>query len=293
MAEQLPPEGVLSQENLAHNHPSDEYLKPGRIPHIWCSGCGIGIVLSAVIRGLQKSGIPRDETVIVSGIGCTARSAGYMNVDSYHTTHGRAIPFAVGVKLANPKLKVIVISGEGDLSAIGGNHLIHAARRNLNMDVICVNNFNYGMTGGQVAPSTPIGARTATTPYGNFEPAFNLPSLVAGAGAAYVARWTSMQPKLIERSVVEALATPGFTFTEVVSACITGYARSNKLGTPLDIMKNMKAKTKIDNNANLKEIPLTLGGEIVTGRFVKNEVTDYLSGYDKLIERIGGRKRSR
>jgi len=148
------------------DHPLDRFLKEGRIPHIWCSGCGIGIAFTAFVKALEKGRFDPDRTVVVSGIGCSGRAAGYLDLDTYHTTHGRPIPFATGLKLAKPDLKVVVFSGDGDLFAIGGNHIIHAARRNIDITVICINNFNYGMTGGQGGPTTPLEARTTTTPYG-------------------------------------------------------------------------------------------------------------------------------
>jgi 2-oxoglutarate ferredoxin oxidoreductase subunit beta len=164
-------------------NPVEPFLRSDRMPHIWCPGCGIGTTVNAFSRALIDSKLDLQSLALVSGIGCTGRVAGYVKLDSFHTTHGRAIPFATGLKLANPKLNVIVYSGDGDLSAIGGNHLIHAARRNIDLKVICVNNLIYAMTGGQTAPTTPGHATTSTNPYGTFEPAFNLPHLVDAAGA--------------------------------------------------------------------------------------------------------------
>ncbi|MEO0277658.1 MAG: thiamine pyrophosphate-dependent enzyme, partial [candidate division WOR-3 bacterium] len=158
-------------------HPLEEYFRKERLPHIWCSGCGLGIAMSSLLYAIKELEIPREKIAIVSGIGCSGRVAGYVRVDSYHTTHGRPIAFATGLKIARPDLNVIVFSGDGDIAAIGGNHLIHAARRNMDITVICVNNFNYGMTGGQFGPTTPLEAITTTTPYGNFEYPFNLPHL--------------------------------------------------------------------------------------------------------------------
>ena len=157
-------------------NPMSQYLRMDRIPHIWCSGCGLGTTVNCFVRAIEGCDIPLDQISVVSGIGCTGRVAGYLKLDSFHTTHGRPIPFATGLKLANPKLKVVVYSGDGDLFAIGGNHFIHAARRNMDLTVICVNNFTYGMTGGQVTPTTPMDAIASTTPYGNIEEPFNLPS---------------------------------------------------------------------------------------------------------------------
>jgi len=173
-------------------HPLDDLIRTDRIPHIWCPGCGIGTVFSACLTALKVSGINLRKTVMVSGIGCSGRAAGYAKLDSFHTTHGRAIPFATGLKLANPELNIVVFSGDGDLFAIGGNHFIHAARRNMDLTVICVNNLNYGMTGGQVAATTPHLAKSTTTPIGNPETPFNLPLMAYACGATYVARWTML-----------------------------------------------------------------------------------------------------
>ena len=208
----------------------EQYVRTDRLPHIWCSGCGIGIAMRAMIEALSQCDVRLDDVVIVSGIGCSGRVAGYAKMDSFHTTHGRAIPFATGLKLGNPKLKVIVFSGDGDLFAIGGNHFIHAARRNMDMTVICVNNFIYGMTGGQAGSTTPPHARTTTTPYGNFEPPFNLPHLAMACGAVYVARWTTFHVRQLTRSMGEIFKKKGFCFIEVLSPCPTLYERRNKLG---------------------------------------------------------------
>src|SRR5512133_1481107 len=180
-------------------NPVERILRSDRIPHIWCPGCGIGTTVNSFSRALIDSNVDLQNLAVVSGIGCTGRVAGYVKLDSFHTTHGRAIPFATGLKLANPKLNVIVYSGDGDLAAIGGNHLIHAARRNLDLKIICVNNLTYAMTGGQTAPTTPDTATTATSPYTTFESHWNLPALVAAAGAVYVARWTTYHVKQLEK----------------------------------------------------------------------------------------------
>ncbi len=250
------------------NKPIDSYLRMDRMPHIWCPGCGIGLATSCFIRGIERAGLDPDKTSVVSGIGCTARVAGYVKLDSFHTTHGRALPFATGLKLGNPELKVVVFSGDGDLAAIGGNHLIHAARRNIDITVICVNNFNYGMTGGQAGPTTPLEARSTTSPYGNFERPFNLPYLVAASGATYVARWTVLHPRQLERSIAEALVKPGFSFIEVLSPCPTVYGRMNKRPKGLDEMHYYQEKSVIRNGADPKDADIALNGPIVVGKFV-------------------------
>jgi 2-oxoglutarate ferredoxin oxidoreductase subunit beta len=224
--------------------------------------------------------------VAVSGIGCTGRLAGYLLCDSYHTTHGRAIPFATGVKVANPKLKVTVLSGDGDLFAIGGNHFIHAARRNIDMLVICNNNFNYGMTGGQLGPTTPIEALTNTSPYGHIEPSFNLVRLAAVAGAVYVARWTALQAQQLIRSIKKGLQKPGFGFIEFIGPCPTYFGRYNKLRTPLEMMQNLQKISVINNEVELAETTIEWGPKnidktIVVGEFVdivRPEFTERLKG---------------
>ena len=258
-------------------NPVETFLRMDRIPHIWCPGCGIGTTVNCFARALLDSKIDLDSVALVSGIGCTGRVAGYVKLDSFHTTHGRAIPFATGLKLANPKLNVIVYSGDGDLAAIGGNHLIHAARRNVDLKVICVNNLTNAMTGGQTAPTTPEHAITSTSPYGTFEPAFNLPHLLEAAGAVYVARWTTFHVRQLARSMAEVFQKKGFCFVEVLSPCPTLYQRRNKMGDGLDTMKFYKEKSKVRNEAPTGEVGLTLNGEIAVGKFVDRDRPDYAS----------------
>src|SRR5512142_662192 len=204
-------------------NPVESFLRTDRMPHVWCPGCGIGTTVNSFTRALIDSNADLNKLAVVSGIGCTGRVAGYLNLDSFHTTHGRAIPFATGLKLARPDLDVVVYSGDGDLFAIGGNHFIHAARRNVDIKVICVNNLVYAMTGGQTGPTTPGPVITATAPYGVFEPSFNLVQLAEAAGAAYVARWTTYHVKQLARSMEEILNKKGFCFIEVLSPCPTLY----------------------------------------------------------------------
>ena len=261
----------MTVDQAVENQSIEKYLRQDRLPHIWCAGCGIGLAVECFLKAIDRAEIDPDQTALVSGIGCTGRVAGYVRLDSFHTTHGRAIPFATGLKLGNPELNVVVFSGDGDLAAIGGNHLIHAARRNIGMTVICVNNFNYGMTGGQVGPTTPLEARTTTTRYGCFEAPFNLPYLLAASGASYVARWTAIHLRQLERGIAEAMTRPGFSFIEVICPCPPIYGRMNKEPEGLDSMRYYQEKSTIRNGADPVETEIGLKGPIVVGKFVDKE----------------------
>lgn len=256
-------------------HPIDHLMRADRFPHILCAGCGIGTVIHAYVRAIDESGADPDEHVCVSGIGCSGRAAGYVNVDSYHTTHGRALPFALGIAVHNPDLKVTVISGDGDLMAIGGNHFIHAARRNVNLNVICINNFNYGMTGGQVGPTTPIGAKGTTAPQGSIEHPFNLPYLAKACGASFVARWTVLHVRQFTDAVLRSMEKDGFCFTEVLSPCPTSFGRRNKLGEGLDEVEMYRERCHIENGTpNLQNIDIDIVDHeqpITVGNFVDIE----------------------
>jgi 2-oxoglutarate ferredoxin oxidoreductase subunit beta len=275
-------------------HPMDELLRGERLPHIWCQGCGLGTALTTFISALQwlekNQGWNLDKVTVVSGIGCTGRVAGYLRLDSFHTTHGRAIPFATGLKLAKPELKVVVFSGDGDIAGIGGNHFIHAARRNLDITVICVNNFNYGMTGGQVGPTTPHGARAVTTQYGNFEYPFNLPYLAAAGGASFMARWTVLHARRLGWTLRQAMAHRGFSFVEIIAPCSTSYARWNPDGQGLDpeklrrrgleVMKHYQNVGKITDHthpkdATIKVDPNGVITEIIEGIFIDDPKPDF------------------
>lgn len=266
------------------SHPQDELLRTDRIPHIWCSGCGIGTVFSCVIAAIQKSEIPLDDIAMVSGIGCTGRMAGYIKLDSFHTTHGRAIPFATGLKLSRPEGKVLVASGDGDLLAIGGNHFIHAARRNLDLTVICVNNFNYGMTGGQMAPSTPFGAKTTTSTMGCPEEPFNFCALAAACGSVYVSRWTALHIRRLTDSISEAILKRGFSFVEILAPCPTSFGRRNKMRNPMDLLKFYHERSVIRNDIDPNEAALDFNKNLVVGKFVDIERPTFLDKYE-LINR--------
>ncbi len=255
-------------------HPFLKYLRSAMIPHIWCPGCGNGIVLNCFVHALDELQTDLDKLVVVSGIGCIGRTAGYTNTDSFHTTHGRALAFASGVKLANPELQVVVVSGDGDLFAIGGNHFIHAARRNMGIKVICVNNFNYGMTGGQQGPTTPLEAFTTTSPYGNIEHPFNLVHLAAASGAVYVARWTTLHVRRLTQSIKKVLQKEGFCFIEVVSPCPEIFGRYNKMRSGLEMMEWFKKASSVESFSDPAKAEITLD-RIVVGEFVDVEKLSY------------------
>jgi len=262
-------------------NPMEGILRMDRIPHIWCPGCGIGTVVTSFAEALKKNDEDLDKVAVVSGIGCTGRVAGYVKLDSFHTTHGRAIPFATGLKLAKPDMKVVVFSGDGDIAGIGGNHLIHAARRNMDLIVICVNNFNYAMTGGQVAATTPELANASTAPYGNYEYPFSLPYLVDAAGGTYVARWTALHLRRVTKSIQEALNRRGFSFIEVITPCVTLYARRNRLGDGLNLLKYYYDNSEIQHGADTRTLDISYQGKLIVGKFVDKEKPTFLDAMNK------------
>lgn len=280
----------LEQPTVASAHPMENLLRMDRIPHIWCPTCGLGTTITALATGLEQLDLDLNKVAIVSGIGCTGRVAGYMKLDSFHTTHGRSLPFAVGLKIARPDMKVIVFSGDGDLSSIGGNHFIHTARRNVDLTVICVNNFIYAMTGGQVAPTTPLTAKSSTSPYGSYEHPFSLPLLAASSGATYVARWTALHVRRLTAAIKEAIMKPGFSFVEVVAPCSTLYARLNKLGSGLDLMKFYHDNSIIKHGADLKDTAIDFQKKIVVGKFVDIEKPTYIECLNAGHKRVFGDK---
>ncbi|MEE8377073.1 MAG: thiamine pyrophosphate-dependent enzyme [Candidatus Aminicenantaceae bacterium] len=275
-------------EKREPKNPIESLLRMDRIPHIWCAGCGIGTVVTSFIDAIKKNKENLDKLAVVSGIGCTGRVAGYVKLDSFHTTHGRAIPFATGLKLASPDTKVVVFSGDGDLFGIGGNHLIHAARRNMDLTVICVNNFNYAMTGGQVAPTTPMTANASTAPYGNFEYSFSLPNLVESAGATYVARWTALHLRRVTKSIQEALSRKGFSFIEVITPCVTLYARRNRLGDGLNLLKYYYEQAEIIHGADTRTVDIDYQGKLIVGKFVDKDKPTFQEAMDTHFSNVLG-----
>ncbi len=273
----------MPQKEIAH--PFSKYLRQEMMPHIWCPGCGNGIVLNCFVHALEETQKDMDKLVVVSGIGCIGRTAGYINADSFHTTHGRAIPFATGVKLANPELEVVVISGDGDLFAIGGNHFIHAARRNVGIKIICANNFTYGMTGGQQGPTTPIGGMTTTTPYGNIEHPFNLVHLASASGATYVARWTTLHVRNLTQSIKKLLQKEGFSFIEVISPCPEIFGRRNKMRSALEMMEWFKRASVVENFSDPSKADIT-NERLVVGEFANVEKVSYEKFLHEKISQI-------
>jgi len=265
---------------VVREHPLSKYLVNERLPHSWCPGCGIGISLGAILRAVDrriKEGVLEiNNLVMVTGIGCSARASFYVNFDSAHTVHGRAIPFATGVKLANPSLKVLVFGGDGDIAGIGGNHLIHAARRNMDLLVFMITNFVYAMTGGQMAPTTPTGLYTTTTPMGNPERPINVIKLVASQNPNYVARAAATHPVLIEEYTYKALTMEGFRFIEIISMCPEVFGRHIGYNDPVSLYKTMKGKAKVKRRPSLDESGYDWNHGWVLGEFVVNNNPGYL-----------------
>jgi 2-oxoglutarate/2-oxoacid ferredoxin oxidoreductase subunit beta len=249
----------------------EAYLRPGIASTPFCPGCGHGILMNLILRAIDELELDMDEMLFVSGIGCAGWiPSPHFNADTLHTLHGRAIAFATGAKMFNPKLKVMVISGDGDLTSIGGNHLIHAARRNTDLTVICANNMIYGMTGGQAASTSPLGARTSTSMDGTIYRPFDLCNLALGAGAPYTARFAVTQPVSLISSIKRCLTTPGFTFIEVLSPCPTQFGRRNRYETPADMMKLLMERC-ISKDEAARLSAEELKDRIVTGEFINEQ----------------------
>ena len=267
-----------------------KYLRPRKgMPTVWCAGCGNGIVMTAIIRAIDKLGLQKDNVVMVSGIGCSSRMPIYLDFNALHTTHGRALPFATGVKFARPDLKVIVITGDGDALAIGGNHFIHACRRNIDITAILINNNIYGMTGGQGSPTTPSAAFSTTTPYGNAEKHFDPSALAEAAGASFVARSTVYHATAMEKLIAEAISHRGFSLVEAVSNCHTYYGRLNKQGDPVTMINSFKEKSVPVTKAR-KMSPEELDGKIVIGKLYQSDTTEFCDVYQATVDRLHGRR---
>ena len=259
----------------------EKYIRKEMFPHIWCPGCGNGIVLNALIRAIHSLGWEKDEIVMVSGIGCSSRITGYVDFNTVNSTHGRALAFATGIKMANPKLKVVAVMGDGDCTAIGGNHFIHAARRNIDITAVIINNMIYGMTGGQYSPMTPTGRYGSTAPYGNIDQNFNISSLAASAGASYVARSSIFNVNQGIQYIKKALNKNGFSVVEMISDCPISYGKMNQMRTPvkmLDWIKEITISKKTWEKLSEEEQK----GKIPTGEFIDINIPEYTDKYHEI-----------
>jgi len=266
----------------------DKYIRQSALPHIWCPGCGNGILLAAILRAIDKLQLEQKKTVIVSGIGCSSRASGYMNFNTVHTAHGRALPFATGIKLAHPELNVLVLTGDGDSTAIGGNHFIHACRRNIDITTIIFNNSIYGMTGGQSSPLSPTGAIATTAPYGHIERPFDIAALAIAAGSTYVARGTAFHAVQLTDSIAKGIQNKGFSVIDAITQCPISFGRKNKMGGPAQMMQWQKDHA-VFIQAAAKMKPEDLAGKFVICELHKSAAPEYTAEYDKMIARVQGK----
>ena len=268
---------------MGEQHEIYEYLRhKKRFPGVWCAGCGIGIVLAAIIRAVDRMGLAKDDVAMISGIGCSGRMSVYVDFNTMHTTHGRALAFATGLKMARPSMHVIVVMGDGDALAIGGNHFIHAARRNIGLTAIIINNDIYGMTGGQYSPTTPKGTLASTAPYGTIEKPFSCCDLAIAVGAAFVARSTVYHARELDRLIEKGMRKEGFSVIEAISYCHTTYGRLNKLGSAVDMMRALKVNSlTVQSAAKLDKEERE--EKIIRGVLVDREIPEYTAEYAKII----------
>ncbi|MDD3803055.1 MAG: 2-oxoacid:ferredoxin oxidoreductase subunit beta [bacterium] len=255
------------------------YLRTNKLPHIWCPGCAHGIITAALLRGIDKLKLDKNKISVISGIGCSGRTPGYLDMNTLHTTHGRSLTFATGIKFANPSLTVIDIMGDGDALAIGGNHFIHACRRNIDITAIIFNNNIYGMTGGQYSPTTPVNAYASTAPYGNVEPPFDIVKLAMGAGATFVARGDAFHIALMDKIIEQAISHKGFSVVEIMATCPTQFGRRNKMKEPhqmLDYVAEKAVSIKKWNEMSEEE----RAGKFPVGIFIDESRREYCEAYE-------------
>lgn len=262
----------------------DKYFRAGRLPHIWCPGCGNGIVTGSLVKAVEKLQLDKDDVAVISGIGCSSRASGYLDFNTVHSAHGRALPFATGVKLAKPRLKVIVVTGDGDATAIGGNHFIHAARRNIDLTVVLYNNNIYGMTGGQYSPLTPTNSRATTAPSGTVDRPFDVTELAKGAGATFIARATTFHAQLLSDLIAQGIQHEGFSIIEAITACPISFGRQNKMGSAPQMMKWQK-DSGVMLAAYEKMTDEQKAGKFPIGVLYKTQAPEYTAEYDKVIAR--------
>ncbi len=259
-----------------------KYIRTDKLPHIWCAGCGHGIITASIIRAIDKLQIDKNNIAFVSGIGCSGRTPGYLDFNTLHTTHGRSLTFSTGIKMGNPKLKVINVMGDGDALAIGGNHFIHACRRNIDITAIIYNNAIYGMTGGQFSPTTPNGFYATTTPYGNIDPSFDVVKLAMSAGASFVARSDAFHIFQLDKIIEKAIAHKGFSVVDVLTTCPTQLGRRNKMKKPhenLDYVAEKAVSIKKYESMNSEERK----DKLPVGIFIEEIRDEYVDTYEKNI----------
>jgi len=282
-----------------------KHMRIDRLPHVWCPGCGNGTILKATVGAIEELELDPSKIAVVSGIGCSSRATGYLNYNTMHTLHGRAIAFATGIKLSRPEMTVLVMTGDGDAGAIGGNHFIHAARRNMDISVICFNNNIYGMTGGQYSPTTPEDSYATTSPYGNIEEPFDLSRLAITSGATYVARTSTYHFVSLQNYIKKAILNKGFSLVETITQCPTYYGRYNKKGTApeminyfkdngtplskaLSILKEMDPDVNYDGlnvNALLEKAVEKLPDKLIIGEFVNQQKKGYVEKYEEVLNK--------
>ncbi|MFQ5427906.1 MAG: 2-oxoacid:ferredoxin oxidoreductase subunit beta [Thermodesulfobacteriota bacterium] len=261
----------------------DKYLRPGKLPHIWCPGCGHGIVLKSFIRAIDKLGWSKDTLCMVSGIGCSSRTTGYVDANTVHSLHGRAFAYATGIKFANPELNTIVVTGDGDALAIGGNHFIHLCRRNIDITVLVYSNAIYGMTGGQYSPTTPEGSYATTSRYGNIEPPFDPCEIAKAAGATFVARGTAFHTKELEKTILAALEHKGTSVVDIIDSCPIYFGRMNKFKSASQMMTGLEKDGTIPVAQAAKLSEEEIGGRLLRGILHKTERPEYCENYDEVI----------
>ncbi len=261
----------------------NKYLRPNKLPHIWCPGCGHGIVLKAMLRAIDRAKLEKDNVCVISGIGCSSRTPGYVDFNTLHTLHGRALSFATGIKFAKPELKVIVVTGDGDALAIGGNHFIHTCRRNIDVTVLVFTNATYGMTGGQYSPTTPIGSMATTSRYGSIEPPFDACEMAKAAGATFVARGTAYHTLELEKVIEAAIAHKGTSVVDIIDACPTYFGRANKYKSATQMMEMIEKDGTVNVNQADRLPPEKLEGKVLRGILHKVERPEYCDQYSDLI----------
>lgn len=279
---------TMTDESRLRHH----YLRHDKkFPHVWCPGCGNGIVLGSLIRAIDRLELDKDDIVLASGIGCSGRMPVYADFNTLHTIHGRALTFATGIKLANPGLTVLTVMGDGDATAIGGNHFIHAARRNIDLTAIIINNRIYGMTGGQFSPTTPYGARATTATYGHLEHAFSIAELAAVAGASFVARGTVYHARLLDSLIEQAVRRTGFSVVEILSNCHVQYGRRNQMGDPITMLKWFRDHAVSVTKAKARGRRTAAEEDTFTiGVLADVEKPNYIEEYEKIRRKAQGNK---